>query len=528
MDLPHHDGARHALVIGNATYPAAPLRNPVNDARDMARALRETGFRVTLLEDATQRAMKQAIQEFGQRLPNGSVGLFYFAGHGIQGRNRNWLLPVDAELVREADLELWGVDAEAVLAQLEGAGDGLTLMILDACRNNPLARAFRSAARGLAAIHAHPGSLIAYATAPGELAADGDGVNGVYTQELLKNIRAPGIPVEDVFKRTRVGVQALTGGRQVPWESSSLTGYFFFVPLSVAPAVDPDPFASPDREFAQAFARGAHAYNAGDMQGAERAFLDALGTGHPDPGAYYNLGVIYGSQGRLDEATRSYEQALRVAQSPEAARLGVAHRDAWTNTLIGLLSIGTQYFEAGDFLSALHLFRRITVAEPLHRDAAYNEALTLRQLGRWHELAPVARRLVGLDPLNHQARMFVYEAESQIAVAAGAQGNRAAEAVYRGRAQATLATAAQLPVFLDRVQFSFQGGVTRISGQLGGGTRPAGRPVPLELTLYGPWSTRMGGATVTLAAPAPGTATPFLAQAATPALPTSLTYRLLS
>ncbi|MBI5518928.1 MAG: caspase family protein [Desulfovibrio sp.] len=223
-------GRRVALVIGNAAYPGAPLRNPVNDARDMASALRGLGFEVILRENATLRQMEEAVDELWRRLRRGGAGLFFFAGHGLQVAGRNYLVPVDARLEAEQDVKYRCMDAGLVLGRMENAGNGLNIVILDACRNNPYARAFRSQAEGLAKMDAPKGSLIAYATAPDSVAADGSGKNGVYTGELLKNLRMPGVAIEELFKRVRIGVLRVTGDRQVPWESSSLTGYFTFNP----------------------------------------------------------------------------------------------------------------------------------------------------------------------------------------------------------------------------------------------------------------------------------------------------------
>lgn len=220
---------RVALVIGNASYKSSPLRNPVKDARAMAKALAATGFKVTVVEDATETAMRRAIRAFGDELLSGGVGLFYYAGHGMQVRGRNYLIPVNADIEREDEVEDQAVDANLVLGKMDSAKNSLNLMILDACRNNPFARAFRSSARGLAQMDAPSGTLVAFATAPGSVASDGDGDNGLYTKHLLANMTRPGLPIEQVFKEVRIGVGQDTGDRQIPWESSSLRGDFFFI-----------------------------------------------------------------------------------------------------------------------------------------------------------------------------------------------------------------------------------------------------------------------------------------------------------
>jgi hypothetical protein len=227
--LPPANEKRVALVIGNGAYKDAPLRNPVNDARAMAQALNGVGFEVILRENTTQRDMLRAVGEFGRKLSSNSVGLFYYAGHGIQVRGRNFLIPIDATIQSEAEASLEALDVERVLEQMQQAGNRMNMVILDACRNNPFERRFRSVSGGLAPIDAPKGTLLAYATAPGKVAADGDGANGLYTQELLQAIRQPGLKVEDVFKRVRGAVAQRTSDQQMPWEASSLTGDFFFV-----------------------------------------------------------------------------------------------------------------------------------------------------------------------------------------------------------------------------------------------------------------------------------------------------------
>jgi len=220
---------RVALVIGNGTYASAPaLKNPTNDARDMAATLTALGFEVSSGINVSQRDMKRLIREFGQKLKGGGSGLFYYAGHGVQAKGRNFLIPIDAEIQSEAEVEDSGVDVGLVLNYMDEAQNGLNIVILDACRNNPFGRSFRSAAEGLAQVDAPTGTLIAYATAPGRVASDGTGQNGLYTSELLKQMRVPSVSVTDMFMRVRAEVMKQTGNKQVPWESSSLVGAFYF------------------------------------------------------------------------------------------------------------------------------------------------------------------------------------------------------------------------------------------------------------------------------------------------------------
>ena len=227
---------RIALVIGNSNYEVSPLKNPGNDARAIASALRESGFQVTERHNLTQAAMREAIRIFGDELKRGGVGLFYYAGHGLQVRGRNYLVPVKTDIKREDEIEDQAVSADVVLQKLDAAKNRLNIVILDACRNNPFARSFRSNVQGLAQMDAPSGTLLAYATAPGSVAADGRGANGLYTQHLVASLKTPGLKIEDVFKRVRVAVKRDSNGLQVPWENTSLEGDFYFRPGSGTPA----------------------------------------------------------------------------------------------------------------------------------------------------------------------------------------------------------------------------------------------------------------------------------------------------
>ncbi len=224
---------RVALVVGNSDYKLiSPLANPENDAALMAETLRAVGFEVIETKNADQRAMKRAIRDFGKRLRRAgpeAVGLFYYAGHGVQAGGTNYLIPLGAPIEREGDLDIEAVSAQWVLTQMEIAGNGLNVVILDACRNNPYKGSFRSAGRGLAKMAAPTGSYIAYAAAPGKLASDGSGSNSLYTATLAKAIREPGLKLEDTFKRVRVRVHEHSGGKQTPWEEGSVLGDFYFV-----------------------------------------------------------------------------------------------------------------------------------------------------------------------------------------------------------------------------------------------------------------------------------------------------------
>ena len=223
-----------ALLIGNAEYLNGPLDNPVNDARLIGATLKSLGFEVYIHENANQKTMKRAIRDFGKKLElagEDAVGLFYFSGHGLQSEGENYLSPIGAEVRNEADVEIEMVSANAILKQMDFARNGLNIVILDACRTNRFSRGFRSAQNGLADNIAAPtGSILAYATAPDSVAYDGRGDNSPYAEALAEAMLMPNTPVEAVFKAVRISVINETDEKQVPWESTSLTGEFMFNP----------------------------------------------------------------------------------------------------------------------------------------------------------------------------------------------------------------------------------------------------------------------------------------------------------
>lgn len=223
---------RTALVIGNGDYKVSPLKNPVNDAEVMSEQLEALGFDVIKGINLNQKQMKKKISAFGKQLKKGGTGLFYYAGHGMQVQGNNYLIPVESVIQSEEDVEYEAVNAGRVLAQMDAAKNGLNIVILDACRDNPFARSFRSSSKGLAYMDAPGGTMIAYATAPGSVASDGAGNNGLYTSELVKEMAIPGKRIEDIFKKVRTKVRLQTENRQIPWESSSLEGDFYFAKAS--------------------------------------------------------------------------------------------------------------------------------------------------------------------------------------------------------------------------------------------------------------------------------------------------------
>ncbi len=233
-------GGRAALVIGMSGYRnAPPLANPVNDAKDMSAVLRELGFAVTEAADLDKRLLDETIRGFANRIAGADVALIFYAGHGLQVAGQNYLLPIDAKLESERDLDFEAVGLEFVLRQMESGRNGRTsIVILDACRDNPLARnlaramGVRSDAfpRGLAPAQSGAGMFIAFSTQPGNVAYDGAGRNSPFAAALLRHLRGPAKNISATMVDVRRDVMAATAGRQVPWDHSALTGDFYFRP----------------------------------------------------------------------------------------------------------------------------------------------------------------------------------------------------------------------------------------------------------------------------------------------------------
>lgn len=219
---------RVALVMGNANYSRHALKNPINDANDVSEALKASGFEVIDIRDANLQQMRAAVRQFGDRLINNDAGLVYYSGHGVESKGRNYLIAVNADIQREDEIADQGLDANLILEKMATAGRGVNILIVDACRDDPFGRSFRSSSRGLAVMDAPRGTIIAYSTSPGKVAQDGDGRNSPYTKSLVRAMQKPNLPIEQVFKEVRRAVQVETKNQQTPWENTSLSGDFYF------------------------------------------------------------------------------------------------------------------------------------------------------------------------------------------------------------------------------------------------------------------------------------------------------------
>ena len=217
-----------ALVIGNSTYKAAPLKNPANDSRDVAAKLRGLGFTVIERSNLTVKQIGGTLREFRSKLTPGSVALVFYAGHGLQIKGENYLPAVDADISSEEDVPTQSLATKQIMDVLGDAKTRLNLVFLDACRDNPYARGFRSASRGLSKESAPSGTLISFATRPGGVASDGDGRNGLYTSVLLQAMNSTNLPIEQLLKKVVSGVKVASNSKQEPWMEGSIEGDFCF------------------------------------------------------------------------------------------------------------------------------------------------------------------------------------------------------------------------------------------------------------------------------------------------------------
>ncbi len=303
---------RVALVIGNGAYQnVAPLQNPVNDARDMAQALTDLDFDVTLGINQTRRQMRRALRTFGQKLKKGGVGLFYYAGHGIQVKGKNYLLPVGADILYEDEVSDTAVEADLVLRKMQSANNGMNFVILDACRNNPFARKWRYAERGLeegglSAMPAPSGVIIFYAARPGETAKDGDGRNSPFTHHLLRQLHTPGQEVIRLIRNVAAAVETETEQQQHPWmEGMPPRQNFYIKPLDSTPTPQPTPQNAGNAEAAMW-----KVVSRSDTIEDYKAFLKAYPDGQYAPAARVRLAQL-----RLPTPTPSVSPRKKITNS---------------------------------------------------------------------------------------------------------------------------------------------------------------------------------------------------------------------
>ncbi|HZC97920.1 MAG TPA: caspase family protein [Bradyrhizobium sp.] len=351
-------GDRYALVIGNAKYPdaEAPLKEPINDARDVADELKRDGFNVDLGENLTGEAMRRAFDRLNGKIKPGSVVLIFFSGYGVQSSRQSYLIPVDAQIWTEADVRRDGFSLETVLGEVNSRGAGVKIALIDASRRNPYERRFRSFSAGLAPVIAPNGTLVMYSAALSSVISDNGGDHSLFVRELLKEIRTPELMAEETLNRTRVGVSRASRNEQVPWISSSLAEDFSFIPggsgprpasppppspapqVAVAPApeppppprVEPSPPKPPEVVISPPPKPSGPALALADDP-TIKSLTEKLNDNPDDAAALYRRGQVYASKGAYDLAIKDFNNSLRVNPKDVEAY----NNRCWARTVIG-------------------------------------------------------------------------------------------------------------------------------------------------------------------------------------------------
>ena len=341
---------RVALIIGNSTYQKAELRlaNPANDAAAMARALKAAGFDTIVKLNAKRTDFYHAVDEFSAKIGRDphAVGLFYYAGHAIQADGINYLIPVDADVQAQSDLEADTFDAGRVLRAMKGAQNDMNIVILDSCRNNPLPKT-RGMDRGLARMEAPSGTFIAYAAAPGQTAQDGAaGTNGVFTGEFIKAMAEPGVPLEQMFKKVIIGVRADTKGAQQPWSEASIQGDFYFLPKGASGASAAGAAAAAAAATPNAPAAARHVDSANEL---EQSYWDRI-KNSTDPADFKDYKAQYPSGAHAAEAALLLRKLSRPATVPVATRAVASQVEStavgrWTMTIPSVLGPTNCFWE---------------------------------------------------------------------------------------------------------------------------------------------------------------------------------------
>jgi lipoprotein NlpI len=366
-------GDRYALVIGNAKYPDAdaPLREPINDARDVADELKRDGFSVDVGENLTGDAMRRAFDRLYAKIKPGSVALVFFSGFGVQSSRQSYMMPVDAQLWTEADVRRDGFSLETILSEINNRGAGVKIALIDASRRNPFERRFRSFSAGLAPVIAPNGTLVMYSAALSSVIGDNGGDHSLFVQELLKEIRVPDLMAEETLNRTRVGVTRASRSEQVPWISSSLAEDFSFIPGSggggprppAGPTIannppplpdpvqpppaprynppNPPPLADlpPPKPPVETVAPPLEqpSNNSGSTQVALaddptiKSLTSKIADNPDDVSALYRRGQVYASKGAYSLAIRDFDDTIRINPRDVEA----LNNRCWARTVVG-------------------------------------------------------------------------------------------------------------------------------------------------------------------------------------------------
>ena len=356
-------GDRVALVIGNSKYPDAdaPLKEPLNDAREVADELKRDGFNVEIGENLTGDAMRRAFDRLYGRIKPGSVALIFFSGFGVQSNRQSFMIPVDAQIWTEADVRRDGVGLETVLGEINSRGAGVKIALIDASRRNPFERRFRSFSAGLAPVIAPNGTLVMYSAALSSVVSDSGSDHSLFVQELLKEIRVPDLMAEETLNRTRVGVTRASRQEQVPWISSSLAEDFSFIPgtgahpspgpavaaLPQATAPQPAPLPPPRQDPVPAPLPKVELPPPADQPPALKkesspsvaladdptikSLTEKLQANPDDQNALYRRGQVYASKGAYDLAIKDFDGSIRLNPKDVEA----LNNRCWARTVIG-------------------------------------------------------------------------------------------------------------------------------------------------------------------------------------------------
>ena len=358
-------GDRYALVIGNAKYPdaEAPLKEPINDARDVADELKRDGFSVDIGENLTGEAMRRAFDRLYGKIKPGSVALIFFSGFGVQSSRQSYMIPVDAQIWTEADVRRDGFSLETVLGEINSRGAGVKIALIDASRRNPFERRFRSFSAGLAPVIAPNGTLVMYSAALSSVISDNGSDHSLFVKELLKEIRTPDLMAEETLNRTRVGVTRASRSEQVPWISSSLAEDFSFIPggagprpaspppvaapspapqVAVAPPAPPSlptPLPPPPKQVDVAIPPPAPPAKPAESNTVMALADDPtiknltakLNDNPDDAAALYRRGQVYASKGAYDLAIKDFNNSLRLNPKDVEAY----NNRCWARTVIG-------------------------------------------------------------------------------------------------------------------------------------------------------------------------------------------------
>jgi Tfp pilus assembly protein PilF len=361
---------RFALVIGNAKYPdaEAPLKEPINDARDVADELKRDGFSVEIGENLTGDAMRRAFDKLYGRIKPGSVALVFFSGFGVQSTRQSYMIPVDAQIWTEADVRRDGFSLETVLGEINSRGAGVKIALIDASRRNPFERRFRSFSAGLAPVIAPNGTLVMYSAALSSVISDNGSDHSLFVQELLKEIRVPDLMAEETLNKTRVGVTRASRQEQVPWISSSLAEDFSFIPgasgtrppppaptmpapvqpqprptttgpVAALPPVQEQPVAAPPPrqpppvEILPPVDRPAVDKNDGSLADDPtiKSLTQKLADNPDDQSALYRRGQVYASKGAYSLAIKDFDESIRINPKDVEA----FNNRCWARTVIG-------------------------------------------------------------------------------------------------------------------------------------------------------------------------------------------------